>query len=642
MITLDRIKENLSSIKIKFTIIAILIALVSFGVAAFLSIRWMAEEIQGDYKEKAALMGTHIIHDLEVSMMRRIHQDVSSTLDIYRTYKEVEEVRIFDRKGKEVFVQEPGPQETRVEEVLRKGAPIQFQKRINKREVATFIIPIKNKSPCHTCHEKEEALRGALLLSLNQEGMKKYIGRKSQGFLLLFSLIAAVAVLATVFAVKKFFLNPLKSIQVGAEAVEKGDFKYRIPVKSRDEVGTLAGNFNNMAQTLTRYFEELEDKNKQLIDQFNLVSRSQREWQETFDCITDPVIVIDEGCTIVRANRAFVKTFEEFFTSPHQGSIDKRKCNELFGDCLMSDCPHKTAMRERTPTVKEIHGQKSGKIFEVSIFPYDSPGGDFRGSIGIVKDITKKKENEMQVVMRERLAALGQMASGLAHELNNPLATIGVCTEALLNRIEKEKIGSLLFESHLKIVEEEVNRCKTIITSMLSYVKGKENGRENVNINQVLDRTIEMVTFQGRMKDVVYLRNFAKEIPVISGSEGELRQVFLTMIVNALDAMEDRGTLTIETGTISPIPPVEKSVRLETEGGEKGFVFAKISDTGPGIPSGLIDKIFDSFFTTKSEKGGTGLGLSIADNIIKGYNGKIEVSSEEGKGATFKVILPVR
>jgi len=642
MITLDRIKENLSSVKIKFTIIAILIALTSFGVAAFLSIRWMAEEIQGDYKEKAALMGTHIVHDLEVSMIRSIHQDVSITLDIYRTYKEVEEVRIFDGKGKEVFAREPGPQETKVEEALRKGAPIQFQKKINERDVATFIIPIKNKSPCHTCHEKGEAVRGALLLSLNQEGMKKYIGQERQGFLLLFGLIAAVAVLATVLAVKKFFLNPLKSIQVGAEAVEKGDFKYQIPVKSRDEVGTLAGNFNNMARTLKRYFEALEDKNRQLVDQFNLVSRSQKEWQETFDCITDPIIVIDDGCNIVRANLAFVETFEGFFTSPHHESIDKRICTEFFGDCLPSDCPPKTAMQGRTPTIKEIHDQKTGKIFEVSIFPYDSPGGDFRGSIGIVKDITKKKENEMQVVMRERLAALGQMASGIAHELNNPLATIGVCTEALLNRIEKEKIGSLLFESHLKIVEEEVNRCKKIITSMLSYVKGKENGKENVDINEVLDGTVEMVTFQGRMKDVVYLRKFGKEIPVISGSEGELRQVFLTVIVNALDAMEDRGTLTIETGTIAPVPPLEKSVRVETEGGERGFVFAKISDTGPGIPSSHIDRIFDSFFTTKSEKGGTGLGLSIADNIIKGYSGRVEVTSEEGKGATFKVILPVR
>jgi signal transduction histidine kinase len=110
--------------------------------------------------------------------------------------------------------------------------------------------------------------------------------------------------------------------------------------------------------------------------------------------------------------------------------------------------------------------------------------------------------------------------------------------------------------------------------------------------------------------------HFGKEIPLTQGSEGELRQVFLTIIVNALDTMKDQGTLTIETGAV------------------ENMFFAKISDTGPATPSGLIDRIFDSLFTTKSERGGTGLGLSIADNIIKGYDGSIEVTSEEGKGAT--------
>ena len=99
MITLDRIKKSLASLNTKFTIIAVLIALISFGVAAYLSTRWMSEEIQGDYREKAALIGTHIVHDLENAMIRTSHRDISSTLHIYRTYKEVEEVRIFDRTG---------------------------------------------------------------------------------------------------------------------------------------------------------------------------------------------------------------------------------------------------------------------------------------------------------------------------------------------------------------------------------------------------------------------------------------------------------------------------------------------------------------------------------------------------------------
>ena len=586
----------------------------------------MAEEIQGDYREKAALMGTHIIHDLEDSMIRRVHGDISSTLEIYRTYNEVEEVRIFDKNGKEGFAQEPGHPETRVEGVLRKGTPIQFQKKINERSVATFIIPIKSKPACQSCHEKGEAFRGALLLSLNQEGMKKYIGHQEQRFFILFGLIAMATIGATVIAVKRFFLNPLKSIQVGAEPIEKGDFKYQIPVKSRNEVGMLARSFNHMAQTLQTFFEEIREKNRQLSDQFLLVSRSQREWQETFDCITDAVVVIDSHCTIMRANKAFRETFKEAFREdsslPQNGAIH-RKCDELFGACFLSDCPHKTNVKERRPMTREIHGQQTGKIFEVSLFPYHSAEGDFIGSVAIIKDVTEKKENEMQVVMSERLAALGEMASGIAHELNNPLATIAACTEALLNRMEKEKIGPLLFQSYLRIIEEEINRCKSITTSMLSFVRKTDNEKQGININGALDRAIEMLTFQGRLKDVVYLRNFQTEMPQVQGNESKLRQVFITIIGNALDAMEDRGTLTIETGTAG------------------NTVFTKISDTGPGIPPHLINRIFDPFFTTKVEKGGTGLGLSIADKIIKENNGRIDVMSEEGNGATFTITLPI-
>jgi C4-dicarboxylate-specific signal transduction histidine kinase len=456
--------------------------------------------------------------------------------------------------------------------------------------------------------------------------MKKYIRQERQGFLLLFGLIAAVAVLATVFAVKKFFLNPLRSIQVGAEAIEKGDFKYQIPVKSRDEVGILAGNFNTMAQTLKRYFEALEDKNRQLVDQFNLVSRSQREWQETFDCITDAMVVIDSHCTILRANKAFREIFKEAFREgsplPQDGTISQ-KCDDLFGACLLSDCLHKTSVKEKRPMTREIHGQQTGKIFEVSLSPYHSAEGDFIGSVAIIKDVTEKKETEMQVVMSERLAALGQMASGIAHELNNPLATIAACTEALLNRVEKEKIGSLLFESYLRIIGEEIERCKKITTSMLSFVRKTDNENKGVNINEALDRAIEMLTFLGRLKDVVYLRNFQAEMPQVQGNEGEMRQVFLATIGNALDAMQDKGTLTIETRT------------------DGNVVLVRISDTGHGIPAGLINRIFDPFFSTKSGKGGTGLGLSIAKKIIEENHGKIDVISEEEKGATFTITLPI-
>jgi two-component system NtrC family sensor kinase len=226
-------------------------------------------------------------------------------------------------------------------------------------------------------------------------------------------------------------------------------------------------------------------------------------------------------------------------------------------------------------------------------------------------------------MMSERLAALGEMASGIAHEINNPLATIAACTEALLNRMEKEKIGSILFENYLRIIQDEINRCKNITNNMLSFVKKRHDGKQNVEINEVLDKTLEMVNFQGRLKDVDVVRQYQDEVPMIYSNEGDLRQAFLSIIANAVDAMEGKGTLIIETGS------------------NGNSISIKIGDTGPGIPPHLINRIFDPFFTTKSEKGGTGLGLPIADKIIKENNGKIEVASEERKGTTFTITLPI-
>ncbi|MGZ3495686.1 MAG: sensor histidine kinase [Thermodesulfobacteriota bacterium] len=600
---------KISSIKIKFTIIAMLICVVSFGVAAFFSTKWLREEIQGDYKEKAMLMSLHIIDDLESVMLQgNAHEEIFKTLAIYKGYKkEVEEVRIFNIQGKEVFSQEQGRPESKVAEVLRSGEPIHYYKEMNKRDVATFIIPIKNRPECYACHGKGDVLRGALLLSLNQTEMKRYIGQEEQRFLVLFGLIAIGTIFATLIAVNRFFLNPLKTIQKGAEAIGKGDFTTQLPVRTKDEIGNLTENFNRMAQILQKSFKE--------------ISRSQKEWEETFDRINDPIVVIDSDCNILKANLAFRETLGKFST-PNKEEINK-KCSDLFGTCLLSDCPHKMSIRDRTPVTSEIYNQKTGKIFEISIFPYYSPEEVITGSVAILKDVTGKKEDEMRMMMSERLAALGEMASGIAHEINNPLATIAACTEALLNRMEKEKIGSILFENYLTIIQDEINRCKNITNNMLSFVKKRHDGKQDVEINEVLDKTLEMVNFQGRLKDVDVVRQYQEEVPMIHSSEGDLRQAFLSIIANAVDAMEGKGTLIIETGN------------------NGNSISIKISDTGPGIPPHLINRIFNPFFTTKSGKGGTGLGLSIADKIIKENNGTIDIISEEGKGTTFTITLPI-
>ncbi|MEK6693535.1 MAG: PAS domain S-box protein [Nitrospirota bacterium] len=365
--------------------------------------------------------------------------------------------------------------------------------------------------------------------------------------------------------------------------------------------------------------EALREYSERLKEQFRIVASAKQEWQDTFDNITDLIFIHDRDYIVLRANRAFAKYFG---LSPTE--MIGKNCHELFfgKDSPVLSCPSDIAMDEGQEVTTEVFMPRTSRIFRMSSFPFYISERDVHSFICIARDITEEKDREMRLAMSERLATLGHVASGIAHEINNPLASIAGCAEGLLTKVKKGQYDPVLCEKYLNVIEEEILRCKNITTSMLSFARKTTYEKREVNINDLLDKTLEIIGFQGRIKDIEFVRNYKEDISKIPGSEGELRQVFLTIITNALDAMEDRGRLTIETG-------------IE---GEK--VFIKITDTGPGIPSEIKEKIYDPFFTTKSEKGGTGLGLSIAQRIINNHNGNIDVTSETGKGTTFRIILP--
>lgn len=599
------------SLKMKFSIMAVLISLISFSAAAFLSARWMANEAERDHRDKAELIGTHIIQAIGNAMIFNVHGSLAHLVDAYRDYKDVVELRLFNHKGDEILSKGAGPPDPLVKETLATGQSIHVYKRIDQKSAVSYIIPIVNQPDCHRCHGKDEALRGALLLSLDQEQVREYIRKENLKFFALFGFIAVIAGVSSFILVDRFFFKPINLIQKGAETIKRGNFDFQIPVSSRDEIGALTENFNHMAQAL-------REKNDNLWEQLRLISQSEMEWQETFDSITDLICIIDKDFNITKANRAF-----HHYCSISPDVTIGEKCYEVLGICIPEDCPHLQSIRDRTALSHEARDQKTGKVLYISYFPYSSPKGEFTGTILIAKDVTEKKENEIRLIANERLAALGEMASGVAHEFNNPLATISVCTESLLGRVGKNQIDPPLFENYLKTIDEEIRRCKKITTDMLSFVRDTNRERKKIDLHEVLNKSIEMIHFQGRLKDVAVFRDFQDGMPPVYGNEGELTQVFISILVNALDAMENRGALALTTGVAD------------------NTAFVKIRDSGPGIPPGLINRIFEPFFTTKSERGGTGLGLSIANKIMKEFKGRIEASSENGKGATFTIILPV-
>lgn len=394
-----------------------------------------------------------------------------------------------------------------------------------------------------------------------------------------------------------------------------------VPLKDNNSrVSSVLGVSRDITER--RRFEQ--EREKLILDlqaALQTVSRSHKEWQETFDSITDMIAIIGKDCRIMKANKAFAGYF-----GFHPRDVINRKCFEIYhqSDKPIASCPHIKTIKERQAFSEELLDGKTNRIFRVTTFPYFSPDGDIIiGSIHVSRDVTDEKEREARLITSERLAALGQMASGIAHEINNPLASIAGCSEGLLVRIKKGQCDYKLFETYLNIIQEEIFRCKSITTAMLSFVRKTTYEKKEVGLSEMLDKTVEIISFQGRLKSVNVNRSYPEEPIRVHANEGELRQVFLAIITNALDAMADKGTITLETGLH----------------GKSAVV--RIIDTGPGIEVEHLNRIFDPFFTTKSERGGTGLGLSIARKIIHNHNGTIEVSSDHGKGTIFTIQLPL-
>jgi len=274
----------------------------------------------------------------------------------------------------------------------------------------------------------------------------------------------------------------------------------------------------------------------------------------------------------------------------------------------------------------QTEGRGGPRYYRLSKIPMRLDDTEVTHVITIGEDITQSKLGQQQIAQTEKLAAVGQLAAGVMHEINNPLATIGACIEALNSRLDDLPLGpQAAFSEYLEIIQSELNRCKTIVDGLLDFSRPKARAKYPVPINQIVEDALFLLRYHDRFKRIELKRRLADDLPPIEANSEQLIQVFLDLMLNAIDAMDGRGTLSVGT-------------RLGTERDDE--VLVEISDTGLGIPREDIGKIFEPFFTTKAPGQGTGLGLSIAYAIVEHHRGRIVVDSQLGSGSTFRVVLP--
>jgi two-component system NtrC family sensor kinase len=268
------------------------------------------------------------------------------------------------------------------------------------------------------------------------------------------------------------------------------------------------------------------------------------------------------------------------------------------------------------------------RTYRLTKIPMRLEDGDVTHVITVGEDITEWHEAEARFAQAEKLAAVGTLAAGVMHEINNPLAIIGACAENLSSQMETGVLDPAKqpgdVRQALALIEQEVHRCKGIVEGLLDFSRPKSVDKLPVDLNAVVDRTLTIVKYHPRFRDIQVGFESSSGLPRVVANEEQLVQVFMALLLNALDAMEDEGVITLRTRALA---------------GQQ-LVVAEVIDRGTGIRAPDRAKLFEPFYTTKGPNRGTGLGLSICYAIITEHHGRIEVDSAVGEGSVFRILLP--
>ena len=236
-----------------------------------------------------------------------------------------------------------------------------------------------------------------------------------------------------------------------------------------------------------------------------------------------------------------------------------------------------------------------------------------------IEEEKKLEETRMQLVQSDKLASIGRLAAGVAHEINNPLGGIAVYTHLALEDLPKE---SFSYENLNKVVNL-AERCKKIIKGLLDFSREREFEIKPVNVNDIIEEIFSLVETQALFQNIEITKALGPNLPPIMGDKSQLQQVFINLALNAAEAMRDGGKLIVKSSL------------------NNSFVEITFTDTGTGIPPEDLDKVFEPFFTTKSEESGTGLGLAVSHGIITEHKGTVSIESRLNEGTTFTIKLPV-
>ncbi len=422
-------------------------------------------------------------------------------------------------------------------------------------------------------------------------------------------LLTTIVLWVMIFAIT----DPVTRVAEAADRLAAGEEPPKFDISRRDEVGTLAHAFDTMAEELYRTRTQLE----------TMLAERTRRLEAMFSNLPVGVLQIDADRTVRAANPAMAEML-----GLREDEIVGRRCFQLVGDerhfcehCLFNR--DDIAITRHTRTLRR--GTRNERILDTTIVRVPGTNGNDPTVLELAHDVTEERRLEAQLIQSSKLASIGQLASGLAHEINNPLGTILLRTDSLLADVEEQGLPDGIRDD-AEAIQRQASRVSRITEELLTFSRCTNVARSPVDINAVIDSAMVIVGLRAEKHVVKVERTDIEPVPPVYGNATQLEQVVVNLLANAIDASRPDSVVTVGARTVREETDCPVEIRVE--------------DFGAGIAEDELEHIFDPFYSTKDVGEGTGLGLSISYGIVTAHDGTISVSSRCGEGTIVRVRLP--
>ncbi|MFA5373233.1 MAG: ATP-binding protein [Candidatus Omnitrophota bacterium] len=650
------IRKILASINAKSIIGLFLIVFVILMAITFANVRYQSEILQKKELESANTLADIILSAMRYPMLNGDQDIIQRQFDSYRVnLKGVTVAHLLDdqgiiRRSTDTKLIGEKTLAIRIADALVGKEFHGIEKRVRTNGlVYAKTVPIFNEKRCYPCHGSDKEVLGVLRIAMDWERVINDL-KSVRNRNILFAVLGLFALnIFTAFFLINTIIKPIKDLKDGMKRASIGDFVHPLVPANRDEIGELTRMFNNMSRDLNLLLskekklaeeekvrvEHLAEMNLELNMGIEERMRSEAELRAITQRLTDIVeflpdatFVIDKEKKVIAWNHAMeemtgIKKADmigkgdyaysvPFYGIPRKILIDMvdLPLSQIEKDYKSIEIRKNTLCAETY--VPLMRGGKGAYLWGISAMLFDAQGNK-AGAIESIRDITERKEIEKS----QRLSQVGKLAASMAHEVNNPLMIISGRAQLSL----MENIANDAVKSNLMLIFQECLRAKDITQRLLKFSQPSRGVMKPIDLNKSLEEIVVIIEHQFGLDNIAIKRDYAATLPLVRGDEKQLQEVFINLLNNAHEAMEENGTIELRT-------------RVEND-----FVKMEFRDTGAGMPVEVVSKLFEPFFSTKEM--GTGLGISVSYSIIKAHGGQMIFDSAQGKGTTVILLIPI-